>query len=90
MPVITIKKIPLVHKNGDAPPSHVGIKGKRRDLRENWDDELAEQGYVVSDVSIAALEVDGAKYAQYRVMSGCMAIPDNLCWFYVEFKTHGE
>ena len=79
--VITIKKIPLVYRSGDYPPTSKGLKARRYLA----DETPSPSDHKIGEVSIAALEVDGKKLAQYRVMSGCMAIPDQLCWFYVEY-----
>ena len=78
--VITIKKIPLVYRPGDDPPTSKGLKARRYLAA---DETPSPSDHKIGEVSIAALEVDGKKLAQYRVMSGCMAIPDQLCWFYV-------
>jgi len=74
--LITIKKTPLTYQYGNNHPTHKKLKAKRYD---NYGE------HKIGTVSIAVLEQDGNKLAQYRVMGDSIVTPGILCWFYVEY-----
>lgn len=82
---ITIRKTPLVYQPCWDQPTAKGLKSKRHEYSNVPNNSLHGPLpiHVIGEVSIACLEVDGKQFAQYRLMSDSMALPDTQCWFYV-------